>query len=117
MVLAYFFLLIPVVLAGLIVGAWFVLLLVLTRAADSIRSVPHREFFGFGGPDDPFTVRVARESVTGGSSSARTDGNALVDGPAPSRDGHGATSDVPDPADLTSERNREVRHDPLSSAH
>jgi hypothetical protein len=60
MVLAYVFLLIPILLAGLVFGAWFFLLLSTRAGRDAIRDLPYREFLGPGGPDDPFTVRIPR---------------------------------------------------------
>jgi hypothetical protein len=62
MVVAYFFLLIPILLVGLLVGAWFVLLLFTRTGLDAIRNTPYHEFLGPGGPDDPFTVRIPREA-------------------------------------------------------
>jgi hypothetical protein len=61
MVLAYLFLLVPFLLAGLVLGVWALLLLITRTGVDAIRPMPYQEFFGFGGPDDPFTVRVPRE--------------------------------------------------------
>jgi hypothetical protein len=60
MVLAYLFLLVPFLFAGLVIGVW-VLLLITRTGVDAIRRMPYQEFLGFGGPDDPFTVRVPRE--------------------------------------------------------
>jgi hypothetical protein len=61
MVLAYLFLLIPFLLAALVLGVWVLLLLITRTGVDAIRRMPYHEFFGFGGPDDPFTVRMPRE--------------------------------------------------------
>jgi hypothetical protein len=61
MALAYFFLLIPILLAGLVLGLWFLFLVSARAGADAIRKMPYRDFLGPGGPDDPFTVRVPRE--------------------------------------------------------
>jgi hypothetical protein len=61
MALAYVFLLIPILLALLVLGAWFLLILSVRAGAEAIRNVPYRDFLGPGGPDDPFTVRVPRE--------------------------------------------------------
>jgi hypothetical protein len=60
MVVAYVFPLLPILLAGLVAGAWL-LLLVMGTGRDAIRNMPHRDFLGPGGPDDPFTVRIPRE--------------------------------------------------------
>jgi hypothetical protein len=61
MALAYFFLLIPILLAGLVLGIWFLSLVSARAGADAIRKMPYRDFLGPGGPDDPFTVRIPRE--------------------------------------------------------
>jgi hypothetical protein len=53
--------LILMLLAGLVVTAWFALFLA-SNPAEAIRSVPYRQHLGPGGPDDPFTVRVPREA-------------------------------------------------------
>jgi hypothetical protein len=61
MVVAYFFLLIPVLLVALVVCAWIALVLSSRTGRDAIRNTPYRDFLGAGGPDDPFTVRIPRE--------------------------------------------------------
>jgi hypothetical protein len=61
MVVAYFFLLIPVLLAALVVGAWIALVLSTRTGMNAIRNAPFREFLGPGGPDDPSTVLVPRD--------------------------------------------------------
>jgi hypothetical protein len=61
MVLAYLFLFIPILLAGLVIGVSFLLLLFARAGTDAIRDVPYRDFLGPGGPDDPFTVRIPRQ--------------------------------------------------------
>jgi hypothetical protein len=61
MAMAYLFLFMPILLAGLVVGVWFLLLLFARAGADGIRNMPYRDFLGPGGPDDPSTVRVPRE--------------------------------------------------------
>jgi hypothetical protein len=61
MAVAYLFLFIPILLAGLIVGVWSLFVLFTRAGAEAIRNVPFRDFLGPGGPDDPFTVRVPRE--------------------------------------------------------
>jgi hypothetical protein len=81
--LAFVFLLIPVLLAGLVVVAWFVLLL-FNKPADAIRSVPYHEMLGLGGPDDPFTVRVVREpGQTAGTSASSSRSAIRTTGAAP----------------------------------
>jgi hypothetical protein len=61
MVVAYFFLLIPVLLAALVVGAWIAVVLSTRTGMDAIRNAPFREFLGPGGPDDPSTVLIPRD--------------------------------------------------------
>jgi hypothetical protein len=56
--------LILILLAGLVVTAWFALFLA-SNPAEAIRSVPYHEHLGPGGPDDPFTMRVPREADDG----------------------------------------------------
>jgi hypothetical protein len=51
--LAYFFFLVPIVLASVVFGAWFLLFLV-SKPVEALLRVPFREFLGPGGPDDPF---------------------------------------------------------------
>jgi hypothetical protein len=58
--LAYFYLLVPLLLPVLLVGAWFVLFL-FYRPVEAIRRVQYSDFFGPGGPDDPLTVRLPRD--------------------------------------------------------
>jgi hypothetical protein len=62
MIVAYFFVLIPVLLGALVGGAWLVLMLV-THGVEAIRTTPYREHLGPGGPDDPFTKRVQRSDA------------------------------------------------------
>jgi hypothetical protein len=61
MIVAYFFLLIPVLLAALVVGAWIALVFSTRTGVDAIRTAPFREFLGPGGPDDPSTVLIPRD--------------------------------------------------------
>jgi hypothetical protein len=58
--LAYFYVLVPLLLPVLLVGAWFVLFL-FSKPVEAIRRVEYSDFFGPGGPDDPLTVRIPRD--------------------------------------------------------
>jgi hypothetical protein len=90
--LAYFFLLVPLVLASIVFGAWFLLFL-FSKPTKLLLSVPFRELLGPGGPDDPFAVehhearmRLRRERArpSGRRPAPELDGKVSLD-PSPPR--------------------------------